>query len=186
MPVCAAVSPRHPGTRQPAVALLLCRGCWLQAGTRLFQTTHEKWLLGATGLAEAQANVKAETPSFSPIPSGIRKLLPWALTGHRLQLGGGPVPLGRCQSPPTLSYRLVWIGPIPLQSRAKFPLPLPLDAEAPPRGRRNSSCLILCGARRGARRDSAWKVELKGNRTLACRHGAQWVTGSLKFAHSAS
>lgn len=56
--------------------------------------------------------VKVKTPSFSAIPSGIRKLLPWALTRHRLRLEGGPVPLGRCQSPPILSYCLAWIGPV--------------------------------------------------------------------------
>lgn len=56
--------------------------------------------------------VKVKTPSFSPIPSGIRKLLPWALTRHRLRLEGGPVPLGRCQSPPR-SSATVLLGSAP-------------------------------------------------------------------------
>lgn len=96
--------------------------------------------------------VKVKPPSFSPIPSGIRKLLPWALTRHRLRLEGGPVPLGRCQSPPDPQLLSCLDRPRP---SLKFPLLLLSDAKAPPWGRRNSSCLILCGARRGARRDSA-------------------------------
>lgn len=150
--------------------LSLCWRYYLWAGTHLFQTTQQNCPQGATDLAEVQSSEKAQTLSFSPIPW---KLFPQAW------LVGGLIPLGSCQC-------ILILSPNPLQSQAKFPLLLPSYAKAPPWGRRSSSCLTLCRARRGALRDSAWKGELKGNQTLACRHDTQWVTGSVKFAHSAS
>lgn len=131
---------------------------------------------------------ESRNPLINPSSSGIRKLLLWALAKHSLWLGCGgvPSPSGNARAPLILGYQFAHIGPVALWSQTKFPLLLLSDAKASPWGRWNSSCLILWGARQGAQRDSAWKGELKGNRTLACRHDTQWVTGSVKFAHSAS